>query len=396
MPNKKKQHIVPQCYQSFFVDPIPPNGIPPSKYKPAVWHVDKLLEIQPSRKAPKNVLWKPYYYNLETDDPNNPYIEEFLSKIESNYARTAKKIINLIQLEPTDIINLLIFIDTLVLRTESHIDHWQSQVSELEKLYRKVDLAYNGNENYSDEYFEGSHEIAKKMIVDSAGTITSLILRFGFCLIENQSDMPFFTSDTPVAYEFMHIDDLYKYKIPKSWTYQNIGTNKKNFFCYCPLTPRIAFISSPFIKPFNEISRRIVDTPYFVDGMNYLTHKNAESILISSTEKPYVHYQETATLRFKILQNLHPIKGNLLRIYTVNSRYDIFVSKYDRIDKNPICPIVKFWVDDVEILKAIADDHSVELIEYYENGRERGGTRNMEFVSVAIDRNAPTVLKANW
>jgi len=44
MPEKKKQHLIPQCYLKAFTDPIPPKGVSHQKYKPSTWLVDKSLK----------------------------------------------------------------------------------------------------------------------------------------------------------------------------------------------------------------------------------------------------------------------------------------------------------------------------------------------------------------
>jgi len=396
LSDKKKQHLIPQCYLKSFVDRIPPEGVPESKYKPAVWTVDKSLQESPIRKGPNNALWKPYFYNLDEDDLNKPHVENFLSIVENNYSSVLKKIENHEMLNSQDMFNLTLFIDTLFRRTETQINFWQEQIDKLENMYRKVDLAYSGNEDASNEYFTGSHELAKKHVADAAGAITKVVLQAGFSIIVNNSDMLFFSSDHPVTYTFKHIDEIYHYNVPESWTYKNIGTNEKKFFCYCPLTPRYSFISSPFITSPSENSYRVIQDPSFVDGMNFLTQLHADSILIASTSKPYDHYQEIAIKRLELVHNFkHPV-GQQLRIYTNRARYDIKVSKYERIDDHPIFPKIRFWTNDTNAVKKMANDHHIDLIEFYENGEERGGTRNLKFISVSLHPDTPSVLKADW
>ena len=246
------------------------------------------------------------------------------------------------------------------------------------------------------EYFTGSHELAKKLVADAAGAITELVLQVGFSIVVNDSDMPFFTSDHPVTYTFKHIDDLYRHNIPKLWTYENIGTNEKKFFCYCPLTPRYSFISSPFIKSQGEDLYRVINDPGFVDGMNFITQLQANSVLIASTSRPYVHYQEPAIKRLEMMRNISRPEGQQLRIYTNRARYDIMVSKYERINDHPIYPKIKFWTNNTNAVQLMANDQHVDLVEFYENGEERGGTRNLKFISVSIHPDAPSILEADW
>jgi hypothetical protein len=44
----------------------------------------------------------------------------------------------------------------------------------------------------------------------------------------------------------------------------------------------------------------------------------------------------------------------------------------------------------------MANDQHVDLVEFYENGEERGGTRNLKFISVSIYPDAPSILEADW
>ena len=139
-------------------------------------------------------------------------------------------------------IAIALFIDTLFRRTPPSLEHWQSQINQVEELYRHVDQAYNQCQEISDQVWKGSHEIAKKQIINSAGALSSLVLKAGLVFVFNFSELPFLSSDNPVTYQFGHIDDLYRVNIPKDWIYENIGTNEQNFFCYCALTPTIAVI----------------------------------------------------------------------------------------------------------------------------------------------------------
>jgi hypothetical protein len=92
MAQKKKQHIVPRTYLKAFIDSVRPNGIPEQvPFEPSVWVVEKSLKSEPKRKAPDNILWKSYFYNLEEDENASPVIEEFLSKIEGRYPQVLKK-----------------------------------------------------------------------------------------------------------------------------------------------------------------------------------------------------------------------------------------------------------------------------------------------------------------
>lgn len=395
MPQKKKQHFVPKTYLKAFIDPIRPHEIPEHiPFEGYVWVIEKLMSSEAKRKAPENILWKSYFYNLEKDENISPIIEEFLSKIEEKYTKVLKKICAKELLNEEDIIYIAFFIDTLFRRTPKILEHQQSQIYNIIELLLQVDQNYNHNLEISDKAWKASHEMAKKQIVNSAGILSHLILKAGLVFVINLSKIPFISSDNPVTYHLRHIDDLYKVGIPKTWTYSNIGTNKKEFFCYCPLTPMIALISSPFIELPNESAYacRELNDPNFPFTMNIITHNNANSVLISNQPNPYgIH--KNFVIRF--LQKELP-KGIQFCIYTSNARHYLNVDKYKYINTHPLKPEVHFWTKDFKTLCIIAQDTVIKVIEYYENGVNTGYTDNLSLYSVSLHPEEPSIIKANW
>jgi len=399
MAQKKKQHIVPRTYLKAFIDSVRPNGIPEQvPFEPSLWVVEKPLKSEPKRKAPDNILWKSYFYNLEEDENASPVIEEFLSKIEGRYPQVLKKISAKETLTREELLYTALFVDTLFRRTPPSLEHWQSQINKVEELYRQVDQAYNHSQKISDQVWKGSHEIAKKQIIYSAGALASLILEVGLVFVFNLSELSFLSSDNPVTYQFGHIDELYRVSIPKDWTHSNIGTNEQNFFCYCPLTPTIALISSPFIRLPNEAPYAWAETndPNFPFSMDILTHRKADSVLISHQPKPYGIRQDFAIQFLESIQNTQLPEGIQFLIYTNKARYCLDVDAYDRLEPHPLQPGVHFWTKDLKTLHTIAQDDVIEVVHYYENGVETGGTRHLRLYSVSLHTDEPSVMRAYW
>jgi len=398
MAQKKRQHIIPRTYLKAFTDPTRPDGLPEdSPFEPPVWVIDKSFKSEPQSKSPEHrTFWKPYFYKLDEDSDTLPVIEEALSKLEGKYPLVLKKICNREALTDEELNYIALFIDTLSRRTEPSIQHRQSQINKVEELYRYVDQAHNQSQDMSDEVWKGSHEIAKKRIIDGAGTLSSLILKAGITFIFNHTELTFFSSDNPVTYQFKHIDDLYKISIPKTWTYQNLVTNEQNFFCYCPLTPTIAVVSSPFIRLPDKASyawEEITD-PNFPFSMNRLTHHWAYSILISHQPQPYGIPQDVVIQVLKRIQNAQPPKGIQFLIYTNKARYALSIDEYEYFDNNPLQQEINFWTDDLKTLHTLAQDDFIEVV-HYEDGFERGRIRNLKLYSVSLYPDEPSVMKAH-
>ncbi len=83
-------------------------------------------------------------------------------------------------------------------------------------------------------------------------------------------------------------------------------------------------------------------------------------------------------------------------IYTNQARYNIKVSQYERIDDRPIHPKIKFWTENLKAVRAMASHHRIVLIEFYNNGKEMGGTRNLKFTFVSTSPNEPSIIEADW
>jgi len=398
MSEKKKQHLVPECYLRAFVDPEPPEGVSLADYEPAVWVSPKALDGPARRRAPGHkTFWKSRYYNLEGDDPSRPVIEDSLAVIEGKYASVLRNLEAGGEPTISDALCISLFVGTMSRRTEAAIDHWQSQIDAIQHLCRQVDRGHSGNEEISDDYWKGAHEGGKRMVLQAAEPLARALLSAGVSIVQNESDLPFFTSDEPVVYDFLHVDDLLGHSLPQEWLRSGVGTNQKEFFCYCALSPRIAFLSSPLIEPPKGSAYRQVTTPSFPIGINILSQLTSDEILVSSSPRPYLHYQDKVKRSLELARaQLELSAGHELVVYTTRARYDLRVSRYERGGAHPIEPEVRFWTEDIDSVRAIADDGEIELVLFYENRQETGGTRNLVVKSIGTDSETPTVLVTNW
>ena len=88
--------------------------------------------------------------------------------------------------------------------------------------------------------------------------------------------------------------------------------------------------------------------------------------------------------------------GKYVVIFTDRGKYYLPLNLYVRDNSNPIKPTVRLWTDDLERLHKISDCGEVEVIYFFEDGEEKGGTRNLKFESVSLSPSEPSVLKADW
>jgi hypothetical protein len=128
MAEKTNQHYVPQVFLKAFCDPQRPvTARPDAPYQPSVWLIPKSLRGQPKRRAPKNVLRAKRAYNLATDNPKEPLLENALSKLEWLYDRLLPRLECFEELSIEEYSTLVVFIGALYTRNLENIEHWKMQ-----------------------------------------------------------------------------------------------------------------------------------------------------------------------------------------------------------------------------------------------------------------------------
>jgi hypothetical protein len=261
-------------------------------------------------------------------------------------------------------------------------------------MFRKVDQYRNNNQKQSDEFWQGSHEIGKKLIVSGIGVRGKLLVDAGIYFVFNESEMPFVTSDNPVVWTFKHIDELQMFNMPNILLGTGIEKNQKSFFCFCSLTPKIALVSSPLLKGFDKEKYQYweISSLEFVFWMNFLTHISSSSVIISSKANPYGQYKDRMKKTLEAINSFQKVKGKQILFYTSNSRYLLNVEDYNHIFDNPIKSRIDFWTSDMETLKSIANDEFIESVLLYEDGIERGGARRLKFLEVSSHIEKPSII----
>lgn len=388
MSIKKNHHIIPKVYLKEFLDFEKPQNFPPNRpFKPYIWKTDKFLKSDPVPKSPEKSFGKNRFYKLDSDAEEFQVIEELLGRVENHYNQALQKLKNKIPLTEQELINLIIFVETLQQRTESQINHWQNQFNKVEEMFRLVDQHHNNNQKHSDEYWQDSHEIGKKLIVSGIGARADLLANAGIYFVFNDSEMPYISSDNPVVWTFKHIDELQLFNIPYNLLRKNVGRNQKNFFCFCALTPKIALISSPFLKPIGEEIYQYwnINNVDFVFCMNFLTHLSSSSVIISNKANPYGQYKDRMKKILEAVDFSQKIKGKQILFYTSNSRYLLNVEDYEHNFEGPFSSI-SFLTGDFETLKLIANAEFIESVHLYEDGKERGFSRKLKFFEVSFNK----------
>lgn len=385
----KAQHTVPQCYMKAFISETrPPEYADNKHFKLGVWVNNKDLSSRWQMKAPKNILAKPYYYNLPGDDTDKPLIEDTLNAVENVYPSLLKKI------EEGDVLSeeerqaLAFFVSTLLMRTEQQQDHWAGQLKELERIHRMVEWACTGGEAGSDELAQKLLHTPKLFIFEHPAA--GILLEHGMHFIVNDTRTPFITSDAPVIHYRAHIDEVGALRSLGDCLDTSVTRNVQDHVIFLPLSPRTMLASSPFIlsdypgAPYLRCSDADV-----VMSFNLVVCVEAREIVISKVDRPFGDLegkfeQLVAAVREQASQ---PRAGTWLLIYTNKNRYLLPVTEVERSTFS-----LRFRTEDLETLARIAADGELERLEYRENGMAGGGMQQIAFESIDLTGREPSVI----
>jgi len=388
MAKKRRQHFVPKVYLKPFLDSRLPAGWPESRpFEPAVWVLDPSLRGSPARRSPSNILWKNSLYTLRNDDPAAPAIEEALVVLEGAYDRVSAKVQGRKRLTLSEYEILCLFIGALFGRIPEQMDHWQRTVDEVERLYRMM-----ASQDVADEYWRGSEETGKRMVLTYAQSHASIVGPGGFLLV-NESPMKFITSDSPVLHTFLHTDEspirLFDEKLRVG-----AGTNRQEFFSYVALGPDTAFVSSPLLSNEKRLWA-ITDDANLVFSLNQWVRHRAVKTVISSEQRPYGRLTATV-IAAEAAERAEYRPRTGLQVKTADQRFWIGATDIRHgVGSHPLHGRVTFFADaQPELMKAVSDPHLTEVL-IVKDDQEVGGMRDCWFAAVGLAAGCPTVVE-NW
>lgn len=385
----KAQHTVPQCYMKAFISEMrPPEYADNEHFKLGVWINSKDLSSGWQMKSPKNILAKPYYYNLPGDDTDSPLIEGALHAIENEYPRLLKKIEEGESLSEEEQQALAFFVSTLLMRTEQEQEHWSAQLKEFERIHRMVEQAHTGRETASDEITKSLLHTPKLFIFEHPAA--EIMLEHGMHFIVNETNLPFITSDAPVKHYRAHIDEVTLLRSLGDCLDTSITRNVQEHVIFLPLSPRILMTSSAFIRgdypgaPYLRCSDSDL-----VMSFNLYVCIDAHDTIIANTDKPLGDIGDDFQ---QLIENVkeqasRPRAGMWLLIYTNKNRYSLPVTDVERSDFS-----LQFRTEDLATLAHITSDGELERLVYTEDGVCMGDMKQIAFERIDLTGHEPSVI----
>ncbi|RUP83566.1 hypothetical protein C7Y69_00815 [Alteromonas sp. KS69] len=340
MAKKRDQHIVPRCYLKHFVDSS--SAVKNKKYEAGVYVNTSALDRAWKMKGlSNNIFTKTRFYNLKSDDPDKPLVEEHLAKIESFYSKGITKLLN--GEFSNEILSIFsLFVVTQFLRTEKVLKAHQKSWDRV-ALYADMFEGGNRNRNIYDE-------ISKQQILYLAKTEALNPIHRKSGIIINCTQIPFLTSDKPVIKEFFNQEDISRIFHPLQQK-KYIDDHFESLFYFMPLTPWLAYVSHSSFE--GETKGFECSHESVISQLNDMMLLNASEHIYSFMDNPIT------SLPAKIKQ-----EGNLnflAKIFTGSRRLILSVKSYHRDNS-----LLTLTSEDVCVSDELFEKQKVHSVEVFD------------------------------
>lgn len=386
MPTKQKnQHLIPRCYLANFISSqVPPEQQTNPQFERGIWTTPPTLEEEWKLQGIRKLLSRSYAYALPGDTPHDQKIESYLSTIETPWPNIMQTLAAGQMLSVDQEAGLRLFVSTLYQRSDAAMAMVKGWTDSIEKLYRMVERAHTGAESAADDVFAAAPHIPKSLIMDAVldGALRNHRLHF----LRNETSSPWLTSDAPVSLTHRHPDEIAALLPSLKLIKSGATTNLRGPLVLCPLTPTLMLLASGFVEAeYPGFPFLTIDDPRQVTLLNLLTIENAQDLLLSSLRAPFGDAQAKMAALLRTVSHGAHTRGAWMLLYTNRRRYWLSLEDFQHEIQE-----LTFQTLDVERLRQATEDESLESVQIFVDGCERGGMREIRFEHIDLKGTGPS------
>jgi hypothetical protein len=302
---KKRQHVIPECYLKAWCDPATP-----ADYEPYIWIISENGTTKKKRAPRKSFVETEFYTVPLQDGTRNLVIEDSFSLIEDRFARLYREKIGLgADLDQTDRGLLCVFAAMMSSRTKSERRSLTKSFTEMHEMTKALE------EQYTPEQHDASNETAAwrdyghhMSIGHSINFISDALFRMRSSIFIAAQNQRYVTSDCPCGWF-----NPEAYRWPPF--YRSPGLAQERIEITLPLSPtHLAFFSwqeLPEVFQNARVDKRSA-VPYLAipDGvvgeLNRRACNLSDTLIISQTENTQAPWFEPGELPDDAWDKQHP------------------------------------------------------------------------------------------
>ncbi len=301
----KRQHIVPNCYLSAWLEPNPPVS-----QQPALWRFAKDGSGKFRRSPKKTFVARDRYTVLLKNGERDLRVEHHLDQIENAYAGVLRRLQRKEKLMIWDKAKLAVFTAAMLGRTQRRADGWKNTWETLREHVAAfegdgVEAKASGSLPLEEPLRPGAMRVSKQVLddllvnshpeflVNMIETAAPMLFAMDMSLYSTDDELGFLTSDEP---RIMENTTAHRYH-PMM---RSAGLLQRHVQVFLPLSPRLLLLFShrptyPYVTPLkradvDSINRTIIH--YAIDEIVSWRGELRDEWFAASTPTPEDTYQE--------------------------------------------------------------------------------------------------------
>jgi hypothetical protein len=232
MAEKKRQHIIPNCYLKAWCDPNTPL-----EQNPYIWRISR-DGSRKIKKSPEKSFTENDKYTIHLPDgTRNLAIEDTLGNIESQFPGVIERLRRREALKQEDKVRLCAFAAAMHTRTTAMGTHWKNQTQQLHDKIVELEKAHNATPLTSLETAEMVEHAHQHLIAEGIVAQVPLLYQMAMTILVTNDELGFITSDTPCVWFNPKL-----YKLPPF--YRSPGLAQPDIEVTLPLTPQHLLVIS--------------------------------------------------------------------------------------------------------------------------------------------------------
>ncbi len=244
---KKKQHVIPNCYLKAWCDPVTPPG-----HTPSIWRISKDGSVK-KRKSPEKSFTSTDRYTVTLPNGERSLVlEDTLAALEGQFVSALSRIRRRERLNAVDRAYLCMFAAAMHSRTMAQGEHWRKQMFLLHEMVESMERAYG---------MPPAKSLTTAKMVDTAHIdvllmtimeVTPLLFQMRISIAGTDDPAGFITSDVPCIWFNPKLHMLPPF-------YRHAGLAQPDIEVRLPLTPQhMLVISHQELEPYISVSSKVV------------------------------------------------------------------------------------------------------------------------------------------
>ena len=223
---KKKQHVIPNCYLKAWCDPVTPSG-----HTPSIWRISKDGSTR-KRKSPEKSFASTDRYTITLPNGERSLaLEDTLSSLEGQFISILARIRRRDSLSAVDRARLCMFAAAMHTRTMAQGEHWRGEMAKMHEQLESMERAYGIAPSESLATAEMVKTAHTDIVIMSIMHETPLLFQMNMSIVVADDETGFITSDVPCIWQNPKLHTFPPF-------YRHPGLAQKDIEVCLPLTPQ--------------------------------------------------------------------------------------------------------------------------------------------------------------